>query len=149
LAHIPKIHDPLPVKNANRKHSTIPRPIQLHTGPVHPNQSKAQLRSSTIGASLDQGRKLGTHAYLSPQVLNVAPTYHAGPNPRGAAVGGGTSGTAPPLTLDLALAQLTRPCPGHHPRDEGALDWLFSSVFRGHDRRSAAPEECGKKVARW
>ena len=71
-----------------------------------------------------------------------------GPTLEGLLLGGGTPGTTPPLTLDLALAQLTRPCPGHHPRDEGALDWLFSSVFRGHDRRSAAPEERGEKVAR-
>ena len=46
-------------------------------------------------------------------------------------MGGGTPGTAPPLTLDLALAQLTRPRPGYHPRGEGALDRFTSPVCSG------------------
>ena len=68
---------------------------------------------------------------------------------KGLLLGGGTPSTAPPLTLDLALAQLTRPHPRHHPRDEGALISFFHLCVQGHDRRSAAPEERGEKVARW
>ena len=68
--------------------------------------------------------------------FNVALTHHAGPDPRGAAVGGGTPGTTPPLTLDLVLAQLTRPRPGYHPRNEGALDQFILSM-----RSGGAPED--------
>ena len=45
--------------------------------------------------------------------------------------GGGTPGTTPPLTLDLALAQLTHPRPRYHPYDEGALDQFISSACLG------------------
>jgi len=54
-----------------------------------------------------------------------------GPTLEGLLLGGGTPGTAPPLTLDLALAQLTRPRPGYHPRGEGALDRFTSPVCSG------------------
>ena len=63
--------------------------------------------------------------------FNIALAHHARPDPRGTAVRGGTPGTAPPLTLDLALAQLTRPRPRYHPRIEGALDQFISSVCSG------------------
>ena len=129
--HIPEIHEPLPEKNVNRKHPTILRPNQLHTGPIHPNQSKTHLRSCTIGVSLDGGHKLGTHACLPPQVLALLRPITLDPAPEGLLLGGGTPGTTPPLTLDLALAQLTRPHPRHHPHDEGVLDRLFSSMCSG------------------
>ena len=54
-----------------------------------------------------------------------------GPTLEGLLLGGGTPGTTPPLTLDLALAQLTRPYPGCHPRDKGAHDRFASSVCSG------------------
>ena len=63
--------------------------------------------------------------------FNVALTHHAGPDPQGAAIGGGTPGIAPPLTLDLELARLIRPRPRRHPRDEGAHIWFISSLCSG------------------
>ena len=54
-----------------------------------------------------------------------------GPTLEGLLLGRGTPDTAPPLTLNLALAQLTRPRPGYHPRDEGALDRFILSVRSG------------------
>ena len=84
-----------------------------------------------IGASLDQGRKLGTHACLPPQVLTLLRPITLGPTLEGLLLGGGTPGTALPLTHDPALAQLTRPRLGYHPRDEGVLDQYISSVRSG------------------
>ena len=86
---------------------------------------------STIGASLDWGRKLGTHACLPPQVLTLLLPITLGPTLEGLLLGGGTPGTTSPLTLDLTLAQLTHPRPGYRPRDEGALDQFTSSVCSG------------------
>ena len=64
---------------------------------------------------------------------------------KGLLLGGGTPSTAPPLTLDLALAQLTHPHPRNHPHDKGALDQFISSVCSG-----GAPEGrlCRRSVAR-
>jgi hypothetical protein len=45
-----------------KKPLIILRPIQLHTRPSCTKQTKAQLWSSTIGASLDQGHRLSTLA---------------------------------------------------------------------------------------
>ena len=54
-----------------------------------------------------------------------------GPTLEGLLLGGGTPSTAPPLTLDLELARLICPRPGHHPRDECAHVWFISSVCSG------------------
>ena len=50
---------------------------------------------------------------------------------KGLLLGGGTPGTALPLTRDPALAQLTRPRLGYHPHDEGVLHRFISSVRLG------------------
>lgn len=110
-----------------KKEGEQPLIIVRHSkqGPKTPRATKAQHWSSTIGASL--GWAIGYIPSPAPSLsLNVAPTHHAGPDPREATVGGKVPpGIAPPLALDPVLAKLTYLVADVNPSGEGFM--LFMS----------------------